>query len=129
MIKKHVFTFQNALSGIIWTFKTQNNIRIHLFFSALALIGGFVLKISTLEFFVILVLIGGGLAIETLNTAIEEAIDAIHKDWSEEIKIAKDVSAGAMLILPLPRFLLPVLFLSPRFLVFLLYRLYDFINF
>ncbi|OGK10015.1 hypothetical protein A2767_00050 [Candidatus Roizmanbacteria bacterium RIFCSPHIGHO2_01_FULL_35_10] len=101
MIKKHVFTFQNALSGIIWTFKTQNNIRIHLFFSALALIGGFVLKISTLEFFVILVLIGGGLAIETLNTAIEEAIDAIHKDWSEEIKIAKDVSAGAMLIFAL----------------------------
>lgn len=101
MIKKHVFTFQNALSGIIWTFKTQNNIRIHLFFSVLALIGGFVLKISTLEFFVILVLIGGGLAIETLNTAIEEAIDAIHKDWSEEIKIAKDVSAGAMLIFAL----------------------------
>lgn len=98
MIKKHAFSLNNAISGIVWTVKTQANIRIHLFLSVLAIIGAVLLKVSTVEFFVIMVLIGGGLAIETLNTAIEEAIDAIHKDWSEEIKIAKDVSAGAMLI-------------------------------
>ena len=117
MIKKQAFSFKNAISGISWTFKTQENIRIHLFLSALAIIGGVLLKISSSEFLVIFILIGVGLAIETLNTAIEEAIDAIHKDWSEEIKIAKDVSAGAMLIFALTALLIAGLIFFPKILL------------
>lgn len=61
-------------------------------------------------------LIGIGLAIEAVNTAIEEAIDAIHKDWTEEIKIAKDVSAAAMLIFSLSAFLIACIIFIPKIL-------------
>ena len=66
--------------------------------STLALAASLLLKISHFEFLLILALIGVGLAIELLNTGIEETIDAIHKNWSDEIRVAKDSSAAAMLI-------------------------------
>jgi len=118
MIKKQVYSFKNALEGIAWIFKTQRNFKIHLFLSFLAVSGGVLFQISTQEFLVVFLLIGIGLAIETLNTAIEEAIDAIHKDWTEEIKIAKDVSAAAMLIFSLCALLAAGIIFIPRLLNF-----------
>ena len=49
--------------------------------------------------------------------AIEEAIDAIHKEHSEEIKVAKDVSAAAMLIFSLGAFLIAVYIFVPKILI------------
>lgn len=116
MIKKHVFSFKNALNGLVWIFKTQVNFRIHAILSLFAVIGGLILKISSTEFFIIFAFIGIGLAVEALNTAIEEAIDAIHKDWSEEIKIAKDVSAAAMLIIALSALIVACIIFIPKIL-------------
>ena len=116
MIKKHVFSFTNALNGLVWIFKTQINFRIHAILSLFAVIGGLILKISSTEFFIIFAFIGIGLAVEALNTAIEETIDAIHKDWSEEIKIAKDVSAAAMLIIALSALIVACIIFIPRIL-------------
>ena len=98
MIRRHTISFKNAFNGLIWTFRTQPNYRVHLVLSLLALVLGFLLKISYFEFLIILVLIVVGLVIETINTAIEEATDAIDTKIREDIKITKDVSAAAMLI-------------------------------
>lgn len=114
MLKKQIYSFQNALSGLIWAIKTQRNFRVHLAFSALALAGGIFFQISYFEFMLIISLIGIGLAIEALNTAIEEAIDAIHKDWSQQIKIAKDASASAMLIFAFCAFIVASIIFIPR---------------
>ena len=116
MIKKQAFSFKNALAGIAWIFKTQPNFKIQLFLSFLAIFAGFLFQISRQEFLIIFLLIGIGLAIETVNTAIEEAIDAIHKDWTEEIKIAKDVSAAAMLIFSLSALLIACIIFIPKIL-------------
>lgn len=114
MIKQHAISFKNAISGLIWVVTTQKNFKIHLAFSFLALALGFFLRISYFEFLIILVLIGCGLAIEAINTAIEETIDAIHKDWSPEIKIAKDVSAAAVLVFSLFAFLIACIIFIPK---------------
>lgn len=119
MVKKGIYSFNNAIAGIYWIINTQTNFKIQLFFSLLALIGGLILKISKTEFIIIIVLIGIGLAIEAINTAIEEAIDAIHKDWSDEIKIAKDVSAAAMLIFSLTAFIVAIIIFTPKVLLLL----------
>ncbi len=119
MIQKQLFSFKNALEGVRWIIKTQRNFRIHIFLSLLALLGGFILKISNEEFLLVIVMIFIGLAIESFNTAIEEAIDAIHKDYSEEIKVAKDVSAAAMLIFSIGAIFIACLIFVPRILSFL----------
>lgn len=97
-IRKHTISFKHAFDGVVWAFRTQPNYTIHFFLSILALFLGVVLRISYVEFLIIIVLIGLGLAIETINTAIEKVCDAVDKSFNEDIKIAKDVAAGAMLI-------------------------------
>lgn len=122
MIKQHVFSFRNAILGLKWALLTQKNFRIHLAFSLIAIIGGFVFHVSNLEFLIIITLIGTGLAVELVNTAIEEAIDAIHKDWTEEIKVAKDVSASAMLIFSFAAILIASIIFIPKIIAY--FRIY-----
>lgn len=98
MFKRHTISFKHAFDGLIWSLKTQPNYRIHLFLSILSLIGAYFLKVSYFEFLLILFLITVGLVIETLNTGLEQTTDAIDKKIREDIKIAKDVAAAAMLI-------------------------------
>ena len=119
MIKKHTFSFKNAIAGIFWIVKTQSNFKIQLVLSLFSLFAGIILQISQTEFIIILALIFIGLSIESLNTAIEETIDALNKDYSPEIKIAKDVSAAAMLIFSLGAFIVACIIFIPKILYLL----------
>lgn len=98
MIHRHTISVKNAWNGLIWAFSSQPNYRIHLFLSIVSLFAGYLLRIANYEFLMIGVLIIVGLAIETINTAIEEATDAIDTRIRDDIKRAKDVAAGAMLV-------------------------------
>jgi diacylglycerol kinase len=113
-IKKHGISIRHALNGVIFCLKTQPNYQIHLFFSILALVGGVLLKISYIEYFMIVFLITVGLVIETINTAIEQTTDAIDTKWREDIGHAKDISAGAMLIFALGALIISCIIFVPK---------------
>ncbi len=98
MIRKHADSIGHAMNGLLWALRTQHNYRIHLFLIALSVLAGFVFQIRYNEWLIILALAMMGLIIETINTAIEKVGDAIDLNYNEHIKIAKDVSAAAMLI-------------------------------
>lgn len=116
MFKKHTISFRNAFNGLVWSLKTQPNYRFHLFFSIVAIIAGLWLKISYLEFLIIIFLIAVGLVIETINTAIEASTDAIDTKIRPDIKIAKDVSAAAMLIFATGAATISIIIFIPRIL-------------
>ncbi len=118
MIKKHSLSFRHALEGLRWVLRTQPNFRIHIFFSLLSLFGSWIFRISYVEFLIILTLIFIGLVIEAVNTGIEETIDALHKDWSHEVKIAKDVAAASMLIFAVGASIIAGIIFIPRIVVF-----------
>lgn len=99
--KKHTISIQNAWNGIRWAISTQPNYQVHLSFSIIALIGAAFFRISYYELITICMLIVIGFTIETINTSIERAADSISLEWREDIKITKDVSAGAMLFFAL----------------------------
>ncbi len=98
MIQKHTTAIGHALNGLAWAIRTQPNYRVHFLASFLAIVGGFIFSLSYYEWLIVLIMIMGGFTIETINTAIEQLGDAIDKNYNETIKIAKDLSAGAMLI-------------------------------
>lgn len=114
MIKRHTISIKNALKGLVWALKTQPNYRIHLTLSFLAVIASWWLNISYFEFIVILAFIFMGLIIETVNTAIEATTDAIDQKWREDIKIAKDVSAAAMLIFAIGATVIAAIIFIPK---------------
>lgn len=98
MIQKHTTAIGHALNGIKWAIQTQPNYRVHFLASLLAILCSIFFSISYTEWIIVIVIIVGGFTIETINTAIEQLGDAIDKNYNETIKIAKDLSAGAMLL-------------------------------
>jgi len=98
-LRRHHISFKHAFAGLFWAFRTQPNFRIHFAFSALALALGIYFRINTTEMAIIVFTIVLGISGELINTALEAMTDLITKEWREEAKIAKDVSAGMMLFI------------------------------
>jgi diacylglycerol kinase len=63
---------------------------------------------------IVIIVVVFGLIVEMVNTAIEEATDAITSEHREEIKVAKDVAAGAMLIYALGAVVIAAIIFLPR---------------
>ena len=114
MLKKHTISVRHAVDGLIWALNTQPNYRVHLFFSALSILASIILKISYFELLLIVFLITVGLVIETINTGLEQTTDAIDKKIREDIKIAKDVAAAAMLIYSIGATVIALMIFIPK---------------
>ena len=96
--EKNKNSFVYALTGIKKAIKSEKNIKIDIVAAILVIIAAAVLKISTVEWIVCLVLISGVLSAEMMNTAIEAAIDLYTREKRELAAKAKDVAAGAVLV-------------------------------
>ena len=94
-------SFGYALAGLGWLVRTQRNARIHLVIAAVAVALGAWLELSGPEWAVLLLTIGLVLAAEAFNTALEAAVDLASPEWHALARIAKDVSAGGVLVLAL----------------------------
>ena len=114
-LRKHGVSLKNAWVGIVWSFKTQHNFRLHTIISTCVIVLGFGLRISSIEFVILILVIVLGLAIEAINTAIEELADAVDTNWREDIKIAKDVAAGAMLLFAMGSIIIAFIIFTPKF--------------
>lgn len=113
-LKHHTISFKNAVNGAVHAFSSQPNYKIHLFLSLLAILGGFYFQILYSEWLIIVVLITIGFAMETVNTAIETTTDAISNDWRSDIKLSKDIAAGAMLIFATGAFIAACIIFLPK---------------
>lgn len=86
----------HALRGITIFLKTTHNAWVHLFFALLAIYLGFLLKISNIEWILIIFTIGLVILFEMINTAIEIDIDLTSPNYHPYARDTKDVAAGAV---------------------------------
>lgn len=106
-------SFSYALQGILYTIKTEQNMKIHLIISVFVLIGSFYFHITRIEWCIVLLTIGGMLGMEALNTAIERAVDLYTPDFHPLAKAAKDVAAGAALIFSIISVIIGIIIFLP----------------
>ena len=97
--KYHVISFKYAFEGIVSALKQEPNLKFHFLAGILVLILSFVLKISKEDWIVIIFLIGFVISVELTNTAIESVVDHFTSQTHPGAKLAKDISAGAVLII------------------------------
>ncbi|HCS78528.1 TPA: diacylglycerol kinase [Patescibacteria group bacterium] len=114
--RRHHISMKNAFAGVRWALLTQPNFRVHLFFSAVALIIGWYVSLTPSEWVLLVFTIFWGLSAEMMNTAIESLSDLITREWKKEIKIAKDVAAGMMLTVAIGALVVAYLLLIPKLL-------------
>lgn len=91
-------SFRHAGRGLIHTLIFHQNLRIHLALAGTAVALGILFKIPALEWVAVLVAVFLVLVAEMVNTALEEIINLVKEDHSERARIAKDVSAGMVLL-------------------------------
>ncbi|MEG0772397.1 diacylglycerol kinase [Clostridium sp.] len=97
-VKKLVDSFNYAIEGIIYSIRTQRNMRIHMIVAILVLTACFFYDLSKIELLIITITITIVIVSEMINTAVECAIDATTNYYHPLAKIAKNVAAGAVLI-------------------------------
>lgn len=89
---------KNCLDGISYVTKNEKNFKREIALGIIALILSYILKIDKIEFIIILTMICLVLTAEIINTAIERTVDLVTKEYHELARIAKDVSAGSVLV-------------------------------
>jgi len=107
-------SFLYAAKGIGYAFSTQRNFRIHLGFAMGAFGLGLLLGLNKSDLAIMALTASSVLIVELLNTAIESVVDlAIGKRFHPLAQIAKDCSAGAVLVASISSVLIAVLLLFP----------------
>lgn len=96
--KNFFHSLKFALAGLHLALKTQRNLRIHFVIALIVLILGLFLKLSAIEWAIIVFCIILIFFAEMTNTAIESLIDLYCGDNCSQIaKDTKDIAAGAVL--------------------------------
>lgn len=99
MIKKHLASYQYAFRGIWLAFRYEANMLFHVLGAVAVLITNYLLAINKTEWIITLMLIGIVWMAEIFNTAIEKLADRVTKEHDPLIGQAKDLAAGAVLII------------------------------
>lgn len=88
-----------ALNGLRLAFRSQRNFRKHLVIAVCTLSIALLLRVTIVEFCIILFANGLVLIVEMLNSVVEFVIDAYYKNkWAKLAKLSKDIAAGAVLL-------------------------------
>lgn len=109
-MRKQIKSFKNAFCGISSALKTESHLRFHFIAAFYVILIGFWFNLSALKWAVILLLISGVIAAELFNTSIERLSDSITEEYDENIKIAKDAGASAVLVLSISAVITAFLF-------------------
>lgn len=92
-------SFLNSLHGVLWMLKSERNFQLEIFGLLLNAFLIVFLKLNATDTALILIVSFAVLSLEILNTAVEKICDVVQPDFDERIKIIKDISAGAVLLM------------------------------
>ena len=116
LIKKEKKSFKFAIEGLVYAFKSQLNFKVQIGFGFLVVFLAMILGFNRNEWIVLLLLIGLVLSAELANSAIEVIVDLVTSEVHPKAKIAKDLSAGVVLLITIFVSIIGLLLFYPHFL-------------
>lgn len=96
--KARLKSFVYAWEGIVRFFRVEHNAQIHLGVTFLVLVLSVALGLNKWEAIAVVFSIAFVWIAEMVNTAIEKAMDLISVEKNPQIKLIKDIAAGAVLV-------------------------------
>lgn len=92
----------------------ERNFTIHVVAAFLAIALSIFLQISDFELMIVIICIAGVVGFEIMNSAIEKLCDFVHPEHDEKIKVIKDISAAAVLVVALASFISGIIIFIPK---------------
>lgn len=109
----------HAIDGFLFVLQKERNIKVQLCIGFLVIIGGIFFHISLLEWTICLLFICFILVLELVNTAIEKLLDFVTKEYHEDIKHIKDISASFVLVMSVFAFVMGLMIFVPKIISYL----------
>lgn len=97
-IKSFFAGFCYAIKGIRAAIQTERNMRVHVCVASYVLFFSLFYPFGAVEYALVFLCIGGVIALELVNTAIEKAMEQPDPAHWRAAGIAKDLAAGAVLV-------------------------------
>lgn len=107
-------SFANAFRGIALALARERNLRIHLGLALAVVVVGLVLHLAPWEWAMLFLAMGLVISLELLNTALEAAVDLGTREMHPLARLAKDASAGAVLVGALASIAVGLFILGPH---------------
>lgn len=107
-------SFKYAFEGVYYALRHNRNLRIHFGIAILVIFLSIFFKVNPFEMGILGIMILLVICSEMINSSIEEMVNLIAKDHRKEAKIAKDVTAGMVLIAAFGSVIVGVLIFTPH---------------
>lgn len=111
----HFFKF--AIQGLHYAIRHHVSFGVQVLVGLLAIAAGFFFGVTRTEWLVLIVVIFAVLVAELLNTAIETTLDYMAKEHNIDVKVAKDVAAGGVLVMAVGAVIIGLIVFLPYVLV------------
>jgi len=111
--KTYIQSQKHAIHGLLAIIKNERNFRIQLVIAFFVILIGILLEISYTSWIAVGFLIALVLISEAFNSVIEALSDTISKEYDVNIKYAKDVSAGCVLVSAIASVVLGIIIFVP----------------
>ncbi len=109
-MKKQLKSFGCAIKGFFGAVCSEGHLRFHLVAAVYVLVFSSFYNFTAAQWAVLIILIALVIAAELVNTAIENTCDAVTTEQNEHIRRAKDMAAGAVLVLSIAAAAIAVIF-------------------
>ena len=96
--KKLIQSFRNAISGFVFIFRREQNMKIELIAAMLVISAMLIAPVQTWEAVVLVIMIAGVLILEVLNTALEQLINMLKPRVHPKAKVLKDLMAPSVFL-------------------------------
>ncbi len=106
-------SFRYAFAGLWYALRTQRNARIHLLAAVAVTAMGLWLRLDAVRWAVLVLTISLVFFAEMVNTVVEAIVDLVTPEYHPLAKVAKDVSAGAVLVTAMAAVVVGLLILGP----------------
>lgn len=102
-----------SLAGLYYAYRYEQSLWLHGLVTILAVIMGFIFRISLSEWAIIFIALGAILALELINTAIEAAVDLTTTEIHPLAKIAKDCGSAASFVMSIVSIVISMFVFGP----------------
>lgn len=109
-MKNQIFGFKCAFKGIWDTLKSESHMRFHMVAAFYVVIFSFFYSFSIIQWAILILTMVLVMALEMVNTCIEKLCNLVADRYEPLVKIAKDISAGAVLLSAIGSAVVAVLF-------------------
>ncbi len=118
MVKQRVLSFRFAFEGLYQAFKEEPHLKFHFLAGVLAVFLGWFFKVTRDEWLTLIIIISLVISVELTNTAIEAVVDSFTQETHPGAKLAKDISAAAVLVISLAAALVGAIIFLPHLISF-----------